>query len=345
MRARFSWILVAAGLSLVACGNAESPQGSSNAGGNAGGAGAAGGAGDLGGGGSGAGANGGGGGTSAGDAAMAAFVDAFEDQRYDELPDLVADLDAAAELEPERADVALHAGLSRLWRLSEWGRDPTQDPSEIPGIALGTRAALEKTRELAPDDHRVLGWLGPTKIAIGSFLGDAALVDEGFADVDAGVAAHPEFNLFVKALVREGAPRDSADFQDAVEAMWATLDVCVGEPVDRENPDYSGYMDLETTEGPARTCWNTGKARHNFEGFFLYFGDMLVKAGDPDLAAAIYENAKLSSTYDTWPSKDVLDARIADAPSRAALYADADPANDPELVGVGSRQCATCHAR
>jgi len=39
-------------------------------------------------------------------------------------------------------------------------------------------------------------------------------------------------------------------------------------------------MSKKTKEGKKRVCWNSWIAPHNFEGFFLNMGDMLVKSGD-----------------------------------------------------------------
>jgi hypothetical protein len=79
-------------------------------------------------------------------------------------------------------------------------------------------------------------------------------------------------------------------------------------------------MRLETREGPKRVCWNSWIAPHNFEGFFLNFGDMLVKAGDPTRAVTMYSNAMLSHEYASWPFKDVLERRIADAPRNVEVF-------------------------
>lgn len=325
---------------LVACGDDANSGTTTTA--SAGGGGEHAGAGGSGGG---AGSGGSGGAQDPASKAVADFVEAFQTEQYDRAPDLAAQLDAAAQIAPDRADVTLLRGHVRLWRLAEWGRDPSQDTSEIPGIALSARAAFEAASALAPDDHRLPGWLGPLKIAIGNATADDPLIAEGFSDIDEGVAAYPEFNLFVRALARANAAPGSAELAEAVEAMWQTLDVCAGEPVDRENLDYAPYMDLETDTGVKRVCWNDEKARHNFEGFFLYFGDLLVKSGDPDTAQAAYQSAQLSSTYRTWPYRAELEARIEDAPARAALFADADPTNDPEIIAASSHQCAACHAR
>src|SRR5262245_41481476 len=73
-------------------------------------------------------------------------------------------------------------------------------------------------------------------------------------------------------------------------------------------------MRLETKDGPKRVCWNSWIAPHNFEGFFLNFGDMLVKAGEPGLAVSMYANAKLTPDYASWPYRDVLEDRMRNAP-------------------------------
>ena len=73
--------------------------------------------------------------------------------------------------------------------------------------------------------------------------------------------------------------------------QWRNLDVCVGSSGPRE----SGLRALHAAgdrEGPKRVCWNSWIAPHNFEGFFLNFGDMLVKAGQLDTAVTMYRNAQ-----------------------------------------------------
>ena len=73
---------------------------------------------------------------------------------------------------------------------------------------------------------------------------------------------------------------DSARFREGLEQQWATLDVCFGERVSRESPRLDKYLALRTSEGPKRVCWNSWIAPHNWEGFFLNFGDMLARADD-----------------------------------------------------------------
>ena len=77
----------------------------------------------------------------------------------------------------------------------------------------------------------------------------------------------------------------------------------------------------------------------------LNLGNGLVKAGQVEAAKVIYADAQYADNYATWPYRDVLEAIAAsDLDARAALYADADPSNDPPL-SVPNRSCVYCHAQ
>lgn len=71
---------------------------------------------------------------------------------------------------------------------------------------------------------------------------------------------------------------------------------------------------------------------------------MLVKSGDLALGRRLYEAAKLSPTYDRWLFAEQLEARIAGAEARAALYLDDDESNDPLTWMQGRDLCVGCHA-
>jgi hypothetical protein len=141
-------------------------------------------------------------------------------------------------------------------------------------------------------------------------------------------------------------PAGGADFEQAVEAAWRTLEVCFGDSFDREHPDITPYLDQATDRGPKRVCWNDAIAPHGAEGFYLWMGDVLVKHGDLDQAKVVYANARLIREYAQWPFQSLLEARFADdLAARAALYRDADPLNDPPIAGEAvDRGCGYCHA-
>jgi hypothetical protein len=274
----------------------------------------------------------------------ALFWDAFHAQEYGRIAEVRMALESARAADPANPRTTLLYAHTGLWRIAEWGRDPSQSPAEIPGIAFATLTAFEEAHAASPDDHRIHGWLGAMRMAAGRATGDTALVASGQALLDEGVELHPQFNLFVRALSLGGAPRGSTEMAGAIDAMWETLDVCAGAEVDRANPDFRPYFGRATEVGPDRVCWNDALAPHNFEGFFLYFGDWLLKEGDVDGAVAQYRNATRIEDYAAWPFRADLEARIEGAAARAALHADADPSNDPPLVSDGPTQCAVCHA-
>ena len=118
-----------------------------------------------------------------------------------------------------------------------------------------------------------------------------------------------------------------------------------------KNPDFRKYMHLDTKEGPKRACWNSWIAPHNFEGFFLNMGDMLVKAGDWQTAQKIYANARLSPGYAQWKFSPTLESRIVqaqgnvsafNAPPRGTLRPDAATV-DAVVMNQSRFACMACH--
>jgi len=141
-------------------------------------------------------------------------------------------------------------------------------------------------------------------------------------------------------------PPETLFFQYGLELQWKNIDVCVDDVVDRANPDMSPYLHLATTEGRKRVCWNGWIAPHNFEGFFMNMGDMLVKSGDWRTAKKIYVNAKLSPDYDSWKFSDVLEARISQAQDNVAFFNAPPDATNIEFKPVMSQSsfaCMVCH--
>jgi len=181
-------------------------------------------------------------------------------------------------------------------------------------------------------------------MAEGTIHKDEKMVRRGYFTMKDAVAAWPEFNLFTAGYTASTQPVDSERYRDALEQQWRNLDVCVAERVDRANPDYARYMRLETREGPKRVCWNSWIAPHNFEGFFLNFGDMLVKAGQVETALTMYGNARLAREFPAWPYRAVLEARIAGAAANVEAFRKSDPApGAPTLMVRSPFACTACH--
>lgn len=260
------------------------------------------------------------------------------------MPAVLAQLEAANTARPHDPDTVLALGLANLWGVSELARDPSQ-ASAAPTRAMEAISSLTEAMSLRPGDARVPGWLGGTLIATGVNANDPALVAQGQSVLAQAVAAFPQFNLFIHALVNQSAPIGSPELASAVDAYFQTLDVCFGTTIDRTNPDASPFLGLQTQAGPNRACWDDPLAPYNWEGFFYAMGDTLVRAGQPAVALRSYQNATLLPTFATYPFHDEVIDRMSTVAARAALYTDADPSNDPELVSESRTQCAACHAR
>ena len=217
--------------------------------------------------------------------------------------------------------------------------------SEFDDIVLAHKYFQEAVK-LNPHEPRYQGFLASMMLADGSINKDEKLTRNGYYTLLDSIKAWPEFNLFTAGYVMSQQPANSDRYRKALEWQWQTLDVCFGEKADRNNIDFSRYMKQATVEGSKRVCWNSWIAPHNFEGFFMNMGDMLVKAGDWQTAQKIYAQAKLSPTYDQWKYSEVLEGRIRDAQTNVANF----NSNDPKLDKLHQRimiatpiACMACH--
>ena len=238
---------------------------------------------------------------------------------------------------------AAHAGWLHIWRLAESARNGKAAASITDDIRLSRKYFAEAVA-LNPGEARYLGFLASATLAEGSIDKNEKQTREGYFMMLDAIKAWPEFNLFTGGYVMSPQPADSPRFKQALAWQWETLDRCVGEKVDRVNVDYAKYMGLETTEGVKRVCWNSWIAPHNFEGFFLNMGDMLVKSGDWKTAQKIYATARQSKTYDKWRFRDVLDARMRDAEANVAYFNAAGETDNARVIMTKTTfSCMACH--
>jgi hypothetical protein len=262
---------------------------------------------------------------------------------YARIPDVLTALKAAYLENPRDAITAAHVGWMHTWRLGERARQAALRP-DVTDDAVLARKYFEEAVRLDPGEARYLGFYAGLLMAEGTIHKDEKMVRQGFYAMKDAVRAWPEFNYFTAGYTASGLPVDSDRYREAVEQQWLNLDVCTGEKIDRANPDYAKYMRLETKDGPRRVCWNSWIAPHNFEGFFLNFGDMLVKAGQPELAVTMYRNAQHAREYAAWPYRSVLEARIRDAQQNVEAFRRTAPGPDATTLMVRSTfACMGCH--
>jgi hypothetical protein len=268
----------------------------------------------------------------------------FHGGAYDQLQVALEAITAAYLKTPGDATTAAHAGFLHIWRSSEASRLDTVPATITNHLALARRYFQESVA-LNPDDARTVSFLGGSTVGEGSIHGDERMIRRGYFIMQDAIRMWPEFSLFTAGYVLSQRPADSDQFREGLENQWRSLDICLGEKLDRKNPDYSGAFARETHEGPQRACWNSWIAPYNLEGFLLNHGDMLVKSGDWETAQKVYAIARLTKTYTSWPYRPVLEERILRAKENVAVF------NGPRFGGrdgmmIRSRfACMACHQK
>lgn len=252
----------------------------------------------------------------------------------------VIELDRATAVDPKDGYAMFYSGALRLMLLAQTSTlgDVIASPIRISEVL--TR--LEKAHGLLPDDFRVTSFLALSQTMAGGLLGDAKLLDEGLSMFELGLAQHKPYGHFLRAIALAPQPRDDAKFELAVSDMLAAATEC-GYPEGDATARYR-YPSEPTRSVSPHVCLNEGFVPHVWEGFFIAYGDIALKAGwKADQARALYRSAQSAPGYDTWPFADVLEARIEDADNRARAHQDQNPFNDPELWAA--QICAGCHQR
>ena len=268
--------------------------------------------------------------------ARAAFWDAFYAERYEAIPGLIRQLTAAVLQNPRDPETVLLLAHTHLWKSAERARMEGRDPTITDHLVLAEHY-FEEAYRLRPEDHRILGWLGSVRVSLGAIRQDPAITAEAERLLLEGIQRYPAFNLFTAAFTHSGLPADDARFRDALGQLWRNVDACSG--VRSHATPAELYHIARRADS---SCANTVKAPHNFEGFVLHLGDMLVKTGEPSQAVAVYERARLAPAFADWPYRELLEERITNADIAAQRAREGRPV--PMMLG-SAYACAACHAR
>lgn len=270
------------------------------------------------------------------------FWDTFHGGDYDGIDRALEALTAAYLQAPNDAKTAGHIAWLHNWRVAERSRLEST-PATITDHTMVARRYFAEAVKLDPSDARTRGFLAGHTIIEGTLHGDEKQVREGYFMMRDAIDAWPEFNMFTGGFVFSRLPAATPQFKEGLDWQWRTLDICIGGKLDRENPDYTRYLSLETTEGKKRACWNSWIAPHNLEGFFLNMGDMLVKAGDWRTAQKIYANAKLLKSYPAWKYQSVLQHRIDNAEANVDVFNAAEGEVTIPMMISSDFACMACH--
>ncbi len=262
---------------------------------------------------------------------------------YNKLPETTKLLTAAYLENPNDPQLAAHLGFVHIWKITERAREKNIPPTITDEITLATHYFKEAV-ELDPQDARYQGFLGDSMLVSGKISHDERQEVRGYFQLKRAIALWPEFNYFTGGYVMSDLDSHSDRFKEGLEWQWKTLDLCTGTTINRNDPDYRPYLALETTKGRKRACWNSWIAPHNFEGFFLNMGDMLTKQGNWQTAIKIYNNAKLSKTYSTWPYRNMLERRIQNVKKNVGYFQQKNAHSaDKAILFNSGNGCAACH--
>lgn len=255
--------------------------------------------------------------------------------------DVILALERTLAESPDDGYTLLYAGVMRMWKMSE----TTVSPSEYlrtPSLPDEILSRLSRARALRPADFRVPGFLGLAQFNAGRLVRNQALMDEALVTLEQAIAQYPAYGHFLRAASMAGLPKSDPLFLQALDDMLALANECAYDSGD----DLTAYRyPTPPSKAPSpHVCMNEGIVPHSFEGVFMLFGDLALKAGWPiERVRALYRSAQTAPNYATWPFAPLLEERIEKAEDHARLAADANPLNDPELWVTSGRICRGCH--
>jgi hypothetical protein len=203
--------------------------------------------------------------------------------------------------------------------------------SEIAAAHTAFGQALPMLWDGTKGDSRVAGFAAASTFALGVVNRDAALQDQGMAELDAAFRVNPFFNVFDYIPVAQAIP----SFDPRFTQVFTRVSSYLNDP---------GTLACVVTQ--PEICNNDGYAPRNIAGSLALFGDIEAKGGDAAAARSWYGLA-LALAGDTSPYRflPALQTRVATVDQRVALFRDGDPGNDPSVIGAGDEACSACHTR
>jgi len=279
------------------------------------------------------------------------FWENFHQGNYDSLGKVIQLLNAAYLENPGNLKVIDHLGFAHIWRFSETQR-LEKTPSGILEDFILSSKFFQESYSLNADDPRILGFMGDSKIVLGNIGGNQKDVVDGYFDGKESIHQWPQFNKFTLGYPLSQQDSGSVRFKEALAWQWETLEDCACKKLDFTHMDYAEMTRLlQSNTDPKihRACWNTWIAPHNYEGFFMNMGDMLVKSGNWKKGVEVYQVAKLSPNYKDWPYASELEDRIVHAEENVhefnkPLTRSSAQFHSQKVIMVASRMdCMGCH--
>jgi hypothetical protein len=273
---------------------------------------------------------------------------------YDSLPKIIGKLESAWQLSENDPELNKHLGFVYFWKFGERAR-AVHDTSVFRNVFL-SNYYFKKAIEVDPADDRIYSLQAAAEMCEGAIREDRKQIRKGYFSGKEAVKKWPQFNRFALAAVVSVLNKHSPMFQTGLRYQWITIDECSCRNITKKDmletpekviPELIEEIRQSSDPRMKRACWNTWIAPHNFEGYFLNFGDMLVKKGYLKEAARLYAAIKLSPSYKEWPFQAVLEERIRDLKTNETefnkpLQLIVDP-NSTQIYINSKIACVGCH--
>jgi hypothetical protein len=239
---------------------------------------------------------------------------------YDSIPKIIEKLESAWCQSTEDPALNKRLGFVYLWKFCE--RERMEHDSSIFRNVFISNEFFKKAIKLDPADDRIYSLQAAAQLCEGAILEDDREIRGAYLKALKAVKKWPQFNRFSLAAIESTRHKNSRMFREGLRFQWITMDECsckklekkeILEHPERVIPELISELQQSSDPKIKRACWNTWIAPHNFEGYLLNFGDMLVKRGYLKEAKQMYAAIKLSPSYKDWPYQSVLEGRIRDA--------------------------------
>lgn len=245
--------------------------------------------------------------------ALKLFWKIFHNGDYHHINQALVPLKALYLKNPNDPDLPLLIAHLHFWRVAERFRLGHQQTPNITDDITVAINYFNEAKKLNPDDARITGWLAGAKLAQANIHKDEKDKRDAYYQGLAAIKAYPAFNYFSIGYLFSSLPHTDKHFSSAIDGYFKSMALAYHTSIDRQNPTIQDYLALENQEKNLRlkrAVWNSPIAPHNVEGFYLNFGDFLVKQGKLKQAVIIYQNAKRVSSYEKWPYKPLLEDRL-----------------------------------
>lgn len=263
--------------------------------------------------------------TASRDKAVRFFWKTFHAGAYSNIPEALVLLKAEYLNNPHDPQIPLYIAHLHLWRVAERFRlQENITPNLTDDLTVAIKYFIE-AKKLNPEDARIDGWLAGARMAQATLHNDEKDKRSAYYQGLQSIKDYPAFNYFSIGYVFSNADHDSENFQAAIDWYFKSMELAYHTKIDRRDPSVAQYLHLEKQERDQRlkkAVWNSEIAPHNVEGFYLNFGDFLVKNGQIEKARVIYNNAKSIPGYSKWPYRHLLEDRLKNVNKNTESFSD-----------------------